>query len=431
MEGWTIQQAFTTLKDEVENMKGIQNKPGRWRAGDGVTGAMGVPSEEASAGETPGPARTLARLEHEVKKLNIAMDEIRRRSAESLVMGSTTASAAATSKCHCLHVDGMLAVSEEMRRSIGEAKPDIRKLKAGGPGGAGGSDKNSQFPGHDNGSVCHCSHVDSNSVEIEILRAAGNETSILLESLQIQMNEVRDMGPINNDGQTRGEHCHCAHVDGLLDTAAVLDVRVTELERVAEDQASRGNATGGASGAPNNGRAPLIVNGSYSGGPSATFNNTSSGQDATPQQQSWRQQNMAGFATAEECHAAAFQAQQQQQQQQQWQQHQNHQPQAPPQPQQPNMGGYGGLGTPNWSPHLSFGGQAQGPQYTLPLRMGPLGQIDASNIFDEKMTERAEFKYNGPTGGDEWKRRLEGYLIPRVPALKELFEYIELLTASL
>ena len=89
------------------------------------------------------------------------------------------------------------------------------------------------------------------------------------------------------------------------------------------------------------------------------------------------------------------------------------------------MGNYGGPGTPNWSPHISFGGQAQGPQYKLPLRLGPLGHIDATNIFDEKMTERAEFKYNGSTGGDRWKRRLEGYLIPRVPALKELFEYIE------
>ena len=62
---------------------------------------------------------------------------------------------------------------------------------------------------------------------------------------------------------------------------------------------------------------------------------------------------------------------------------------------------------------------------TLPLNLGDLGDVDAHKIFDLRDLSDSKCKFDGKSGGGSWKGMLERYMIPRIPALQQIFHWLE------
>ena len=62
---------------------------------------------------------------------------------------------------------------------------------------------------------------------------------------------------------------------------------------------------------------------------------------------------------------------------------------------------------------------------SLPLQLGPLGALTTNRIFDDKISTSSEFKFNGHSGGDDWKNKVQRYMISKIPALSTIFTWAE------
>ena len=47
------------------------------------------------------------------------------------------------------------------------------------------------------------------------------------------------------------------------------------------------------------------------------------------------------------------------------------------------------------------------------------------HLFDDKVADRAEFKFDGTKGGSSWKSVVEFYMSSKVPVLMELLKWAE------
>ncbi len=67
---------------------------------------------------------------------------------------------------------------------------------------------------------------------------------------------------------------------------------------------------------------------------------------------------------------------------------------------------------------------------TAALKLRPLGLLAGDKhdrqLYDDKLTTQAEYRYDGMKGGTAWKSRVERYFISKVPALREILRWAEL-----
>ncbi len=59
--------------------------------------------------------------------------------------------------------------------------------------------------------------------------------------------------------------------------------------------------------------------------------------------------------------------------------------------------------------------------------LGPLGLLvnPEKQLYDDKLTAQAEYKYNGHKNGPAWKSKVERYFMSKVPALKQILKWAE------
>ena len=62
---------------------------------------------------------------------------------------------------------------------------------------------------------------------------------------------------------------------------------------------------------------------------------------------------------------------------------------------------------------------------TIPLKLGPLGALATNRVFDDKISTSPEFKFNGHSGGDDWRNKVQRYMISKVPALSTILMWAE------
>ena len=67
---------------------------------------------------------------------------------------------------------------------------------------------------------------------------------------------------------------------------------------------------------------------------------------------------------------------------------------------------------------------------TAVLKLRPLGMLAGDKhdrqLYDDKLTTQAEYRYDGMKGGPAWKSRVGRYFISKVPALREILRWAEL-----
>ena len=61
---------------------------------------------------------------------------------------------------------------------------------------------------------------------------------------------------------------------------------------------------------------------------------------------------------------------------------------------------------------------------SLPLKLGPMGTLATGRVFDNKIAGQSDFQFSAK-GGDQWKGKVERYLISQAPACHALFYWAE------
>ena len=77
--------------------------------------------------------------------------------------------------------------------------------------------------------------------------------------------------------------------------------------------------------------------------------------------------------------------------------------------------------------HFGMGRARRARPQALPLELGPMGQLTASDsrLFDNKLTNQPLFCFDGQKGGVNWKGKIERYFISKCPALMEMLKWAE------